>query len=197
MKNNLFITTLVILFTLNGCSNKKPTVSKIKSWELNSGSSSIAIVTTKNSSISETSEFTSFSGNIDEKGNLHITIDLSSLETNIPIRNQRIQKHLFQTDLFPTADIHTSLKPSDLEIGVHSISFDVDLHGVSGIVEGQFMVFEQQGNKIITLYKPLIIHANMFGLENGITTLKNLANLQTIDLTVPLNIVLTFEAKNQ
>ena len=197
MKNNLVIATMVILFALIGCNNKKPTINKMKSWELNSESSSIAIVTTKNNSVSETSDFTSFSGNIDKDGNLLITIDLSSLETNIPIRNQRVQKHLFQTDLFPTADIHTTLKPSDLEIGVHSISFDVDLHGVSGIVDGQFMVFEQQGKKIITLYKPLIIHANMFGLENGITTLKNLARLETIDLTVPLNIILTFEAKNQ
>ena len=162
-------------------------------WILNQDYSSIAIVTTKNNSISEVSEFTSFSGGINSNGYLEISIDLNSLETNIPIRNERIQNLLFDTKSFPSADIHTQLKPEDLTIGVHTISFDVDFHGVSSILTAQFMVFEQYGNKVITLHKPLVINASSFGLEGGINALKSIANLNDISFTVPMNIILSFE----
>lgn len=185
------IIAISILF-LAACSPNKKT-NQPKSWALNQELSSLAIVTTKNNKVSEVSEFTKFKGSINSSNYLSIEIDLASLETNIPIRNERISKHLFEIGLFPTADIHTQLKPEDLTPGTHKITFDVDLHGVSGILNAEFMVFEQHGKKIITLHKPLIVGADMFGLEQGITTLKNIAKLQSIDFTVPMNIVLTFE----
>jgi len=184
------ITVLSILLVLTACQDHK--ISGHRLWKLNPERSKISIVTTKNNSISEVSEFKNFSGNIDGNNHLKISIDLSSLETNIPIRNERIQKHLFQTELYPTADIHAQLKPKNLDNGLHTVSFDVDLHGISAIIQAEFMVFEQNGNKVITLHKPLVINASDFALENGITTLKNLAKLNTIDFTVPIHLVLTF-----
>jgi len=190
--NNHILAHLAILFVLitGGCQPHKPT--KINSWKLNTAYSNIAIITTKNDSISEVSAFNSFSGTINKNNFLSIEINLKSLETNITIRNQRIQKHLFQSDLYPTADIHTQLKPEDLTPGVHTITFDVDLHGVSGILTAEFMVFEQFGNKVITLHAPLIIKAEDFALEHGIVTLRKLAKLNSIDFTVPINLVLSF-----
>ncbi len=191
--NKNLITALTVLFVFNACQQHKTV--EIRSWKLNPEYSKVSIITTKNNSISEVSDFKSFSGNIDSNNNLKISIDLSSLETNIPIRNERIGKHLFQTELYPTADIHTQLKPEDLNNGIHSVSFDVDLHGVSAIVQAEFLVFEQHGNKVITLHKPLVIKASNFALENGITTLKNIAKLQSIDFTVPIHLILTFEQR--
>jgi polyisoprenoid-binding protein YceI len=185
------IITLSIIF-LAACSPNKKT-NQSKSWVLNQESSSLAIVTTKNNKVSEVSEFTKFKGSINQANYLSIELDMTSLETNIPIRNERIGKHLFETDLYPTAEIHTQLKPEDLTPGAHTITFDVDLHGVSGILNAEFMVFEQYEKKIITLHTPLIVNADMFGMELGITTLKNIAKLQNIDFTVPIHIVLTFE----
>lgn len=166
---------------------------KNHSWTINNDYSTINIITTKNNAISEVSHFQSFSGTINEDLYLNIEIDLKSLETNIPIRNERIQKYLFASDAFPTADIHTQLKPEDLTPGVHNITFDVDMHGVSAILTAEFMVFEQFGNKIITLHKPLIINAKTFGFVEGIGVLKKLAHLDSINLTVPVNLTLTFE----
>lgn len=190
------LTTISIIFIVlltSSCLQHK--VEKSKSWVLNPEYSSISIITTKNNKVSEVSEFKIFSGKINSSNYLSIEIDLQSLETNIPIRNERIQKHLFQTEIFPTADIHVQLKPEDLTAGVHHITFDVDLHGVSGILQAEFMVIEQHGNKVITLHKPLIIKAESFNLENGITTLKNIAKLQSIDFTVPIHIVLSFNSE--
>lgn len=195
-KNNLG-SYIILIFTsllISACEQHKAPLEN-KTWILNQDSSSISIITTKNNSISEVSDFKNFSGNIDSNNNLKIRIDLSSLETNIPIRNERIGKHLFQIDLYPTADIHTQLKPEYLNNGAHSVSFDVDLHGLSTIVQAEFMVFEQGGNKVITLHKPLVIKASDFALEKGITTLKNIAKLNSIDFTVPLHLILIFEPK--
>ena len=197
----IYLTILSVLSFTTACQHKveqstnKSQTTTPQSWKLNSEYSSISIITTKNNSKSEVSNFTKFSGGIKSNGEFSIVIDLKSLETNIPVRNERIQKHLFNTDTYPTAEIHTLLKPDDLTIGVHNISFDVDLHGLSSIMSAEFMVFEQYGNKIITLHKPLIINASTFGLENGITTLKNIAKLQNISFTVPLNLTLSFEVE--
>ncbi|MFK8010897.1 MAG: YceI family protein, partial [Marinicellaceae bacterium] len=141
----------------------------------------------------EVSHFTQFMGTINQNGKLTLNIDLNSLETNIPIRNERIQKHLFQTDIYKTADIHAQIKPEHLQPGIHKIAFDVDLHGLSALLNAEFMVLEQFGNKIVTLHKPLIINASTFGLENGVDVLRKLAHLDSINYTVPVNFILTFE----
>lgn len=192
--NKQIVTTFIIIAItiLSACQTQNKTKKK-ESWVLNSENSSIAITTIKNNQISEVSYFKSFSGNINQAGYLNISIDLNSLETNIPIRNERMAKHLFETDLYPTADIHTQLKPGDLDTGVHNITFDADLHGVSSILTAEFMVTEQLGNKVITLHKPLIINASSFALEQGITTLRKLAKLNAIANTVPLHLILTFQ----
>ena len=199
MKNNtiriifgFFLSTILASCQYKTTQNNITPTSDI-TWKLNPEYSTLSIITTKNNSIAEVSEFTDFTGQISPDGSLLITLNMNSLETNIPIRNERIQQHLFQTDIYDTAEIRAILKPKDLNIGVHTITFDVDLHGVSAILEAEFMVFEQFENKIVTLHKPLIINAKTFGLENGITTLKNLASLDTIDLSVPVNLILSFQ----
>lgn len=192
--NKKLIATLLVSFLfLSACQQHKTKSYKNQVWKLIPESSSISIITTKNNKVSEVSNFKTFSGKISQTNYLEIEIDLNSLETNIPIRNQRISKHLFQTDIFPTALIHTQLKAEGLTQGIHTVTFDVDLHGVSGIVEAEFMVFEYYSNKVVILHKPLIIQAKMFGLENGITKLKEMAKLQSINFTVPVDITLTFE----
>lgn len=190
MKVSIAIFTIVITLFISACNQHKKTP---QAWVLNKDSSTISITTTKNNSVSEVSKFTSFTGSISASGYFEISINLDSLETNIPIRNERIQEHLFETHLFPTADIHAQLKPEDLETGVHSITFDADLHGLSSILTAEFMVVEQNGNKVITLHKPLIINANTFALEKGISTLQNMAMLQSIANTVPVHLILTFK----
>lgn len=192
MKNKIFLSSIAVLLILSISACQPHKTPQVNSWQLSTEYSKISIITTKNDSISEVSSFTSFKGSINKNNYLTIEIDLKSLETNIPIRNERIQKHLFQSDMYPTADIHTQLTPEQLTAGVHNITFDVDLHGVSGILTAEFMVFEQFGNKVITLHSPLIVKAEDFGLEHGIVTLRKLAKLNSIDFTVPVNLTLSF-----
>lgn len=182
---------LISLLLLSACTQHK--INHTENWKLNTELSNISIITTKNNKTSEVSDFKTINGSINSSNHLSIEINLNSLETNIPIRNQRISEHLFHTDLYPAAEINTQLKPEDLTIGVHEISFDVDFHGVSSILKAEFMVVKQSGKLFITLHNPLIINARTFGLEDGIKTLRKIAKLQSIDFTVPIHLVLIFE----
>lgn len=191
LKMNRFLIILILLF-LSACATTNQ--HRNSTWVLNKEFSKVSIITTKNNKISEVSEFKSITGKI-INNSLEISIDLNSLETNIAIRNERIRNILFETSSFPTADIHAQLKAEDLNQGVHTITFDIDLHGVSAIIEAEFLVTEYYSNKIIMLHKPLIIKADMFGLEQGISTLKDIAHLQSINFTVPVDITLEFQQK--
>jgi polyisoprenoid-binding protein YceI len=184
---------LLVIISLSACNNHKQTSSKVSSWQLSPEFSTISFITTKNDSISEVSHFTQFNASIDENYKFSASIDLKSLESNIPIRNERIQAHLFESDTFPTAEIHAQLSAEDLMDGVHEIEFDLDLHGVSNILHAEFMVQNKDDTKIVTLHKPLVVSADYFGMKQGVTTLRTMANLNSINFTVPMHLILTFE----
>ena len=72
-------------------------------WVLDESKSEISFISIKNLSIAETHEFRNLSGTIDDEGNLEIKIPLSSVETKITIRNERMKKMLFETSKFANA----------------------------------------------------------------------------------------------
>lgn len=187
------IILIVLTLCLNACGIHKSNTAQQQSWSLNSDLSTISILTTKNNSITEVSEFTSFNATIDENYKFNAVIDLKSLETRIPIRNERIQKHLFESEMFPSAEVHVQLRPEHLKDGVHDIKFDVDLHGVSNILHAEFLVLNKGDSMTVTLHKPFVVSADYFGMKQGVTTLQKIANLMSIDFTVPIHIILTFE----
>ena len=153
------------------------------------------MITTKNNNITEVSDFKVFQASIDKDNKFSAVIDLKSLESYIPIRNERIQTHLFESEIFPKAEIHAQLSPENLNDGVHQIEFDVDLHGASTILNAEFMVQTNGNSKTVTLHKPFVVNADYFGMKQGVDTLKIMANLNSISYTVPMHIILTFEKK--
>ena len=74
-------------------------------WQLDNNQSHLTFVTIKATHIAEVHRFTQLQGSLNPAGQADIEIALASLETNIPIRNERMQQMLFDTDLFPSASI--------------------------------------------------------------------------------------------
>ena len=64
-------------------------------WAL-SDSSRIGFVSIKNNSIGENNAFERVSGSISASGEVSLSVDLSSVETGVGIRNERLQKMLFE-----------------------------------------------------------------------------------------------------
>ena len=78
-------------------------------WSLNNEASTLSFVTVKAEHVAEVHTFDVLSGEIDDDGNVDITIELASVNTLIPIRNERMQAMLFETNLFPQGNIEAQI----------------------------------------------------------------------------------------
>jgi polyisoprenoid-binding protein YceI len=171
----------------------------VAEWSLINDESTISFTSTKKSSISEVHYFKTIRGTINEKGNLALTIDLSSVETNIPIRNERMIKMLFEISQFANATLTTTInsqKITNLKEGdthLDTLTFETSLHGVSQKIKTPVKFIKLSNNKLmLILEKPVVINASQFGLEKGIEQLKAIAKLPSISTAAPVTFSLTF-----
>lgn len=167
-------------------------------WELESERSSINFISVKNSAIAETHSFTSLVGYIGKNGTVQVSIDLNSAETLIPIRNERLQKLLFETAEFPNATVSAKVDPAVLaavtEGGTVSTEIPVTLglHGMEQKLTVAVTVFSDGGSLRVMSSRPLILSAADFGLVAGIEALTEVAGLASISTAVPVTLNLQF-----
>lgn len=171
-------------------------------WMLDGNNSSLKSVSTKKNSVSEVHHFSSMTGTISDDGKATVVIDLSSVETNIPIRNERMQTMLFNVAEFAKTTITTVVDMSQLDNsqigGVYSIVNDltVDLHGVQKTYAAKLTVMRLTENKIaIVSTDPVIVQASDFGLEAGIEKLREVAGLPSIATSVPITFIMVYNQK--
>ena len=171
----------------------------VADWSLDNNNSRLNFVTTKKGSVSEIQTFKSLSGNIDAKGHINFSIDLNSVDTAIPIRDERMQEHLFNTAKFPAMTLTATIASDTLSAmtsgtsKVIDIKADINLHGIKATMPASVLVSKlSKGTILVTSYKPVIIKADTFKLTAGIDKLKALAKLPSIDYTVPVSFSLTF-----
>ena len=76
-------------------------------WQLDTDGSQISFVTVKAGDIAEVHSLSKLSGNVSfgegHSGEVNLDIHLESVETSIPIRNERILEFLFEVAQFPLA----------------------------------------------------------------------------------------------
>jgi polyisoprenoid-binding protein YceI len=185
----IFTLLLGLLFTLPSLAN----------WQLSNEKSQFNFVTTKKGSGTEVHQFTQLKGDVSAKGEVNLIVDLTSVETNISIRNERMQKFLFETDLFPQAIFTTSVEQHDIEtlqvgeIVQIDLAGEISLHGLTQKINTQVQVIKLQDNALlVSSLKPVIIQAKAFNLETGIEKLKTLAALPSINHSVLVTFSLHF-----
>ena len=172
--------------------------SALAGWQLDSKQSLINFVSIKKSTIAEVHHFKSLSGGV-EDGVAKISIDLLSVETNIPIRNERMQSLLFDTSkyssAFITATIDTS-KLNSLTVGQRyqeELELKLDLHGITNNITATVSVTKLSDDSIMVhSVSPVILKASDFGLDQGIEALRSIAKLPVISLAVPVTFNLIF-----
>lgn len=170
-------------------------------WQLDNDYSRLNFVSVKKNKIGEAHHFTQLKGSLSDKGQLSIEIPLISVETLIPIRNERMQKMLFESKMFPTADITAKVDPKHFnlkngESKIITLGGDVGLHGVNKLVDVQVMITRVSSNKLqVVSMKPIILNPADFGLDKGVMKLQAVAKLPSITQSVPVSFVLTFNDK--
>lgn len=169
-------------------------------WKVNNAFSHVNFVSVKKSAIGEAHTFKQVAGTLTEAGTFTLSIPLETVETNIPIRNERMRAHLFETDKFPELMLSAKIdmkQVSGLKVGesvVLNINADIGFHGVDQLVPVSAMVTRSADNKLlVNSVKPVIVSPKTFGLEAGVLKLQALAKLPSITMSVPVSFVLTLE----
>lgn len=170
-------------------------------WELNADESSFNFSSTKNGDITEQHSIGSLVGEADFTGQIVVRLDLSTVDTGIEIRDQRMREFLFEVDKYPVArieadydlDVLGEIAPGSEQI--ITLPFAVKLHGVEKEMTLAVKINRPEwGRVIITPAGDFIIEAADFNMEEGLLTLKGLAGLEDISTQVPITFKLVFEA---
>ncbi|MGK0338632.1 MAG: hypothetical protein ACJAWF_003263 [Candidatus Azotimanducaceae bacterium] len=139
------------------------------------------------------------SGIISEDGQARVIIDLDSVETLIPIRNERMRSLLFKTTEYSEAFVSVDLamgKFNTLATGssmMESLEVDVTISGVTAAVTVPVTVTRSADSVIVSSIKPAVISAGNWGLMPGIEALRAIAGLTSITPTVPVSFTLKFD----
>lgn len=162
---------------------------------LNNDHSTVSFVSIKKGSAGEAHSFNQMEGTLSDKGELSLTIDLSSVETKIPIRNDRMKQMLFKTDKYPKMMLTASVDADIAEGEMKPVTAEamLDLHGIKEKVAVNAIVTKTGGKIMAVSQSPVIISAATFDMEEGVKALQEVAKLPSIATAIPVSFVLVFE----
>jgi len=168
-------------------------------WSVDNGTSTLSFVTVKVEHVAEVHTFDRLSGSISPSGAVNIEIELASVNTLVPIRNERMQSMLFETNLFPTAAITGAVDIAAfaaMNAGSSekvALTFDLSLRAQSQTYTTDVMVTRLSSGLMVSTIKPIIVTAESFDLLNGVQALREVAGLPSISRAVPVTFQLMLE----
>jgi len=194
MHDRLKLNTLLVVLAL-----LLPGSAALAQWELDNTRSTVNFVSIKNDSVAEIHSFSSLVGYIGLDGKVQLGIDLGSVETLVPIRNERMRELLFETVTFPSANISAQVDPTIIATvaqgGVVTTDLPVtlSLHGQQKSLTIPVVVVGEGDSRLrVFSSRPVLINAADFSLDGGITALREIAGLKSINTAVPVTLQLLF-----
>jgi polyisoprenoid-binding protein YceI len=168
--------------------------------QLNPAKSSLHFVSIKNNSVGEVLTFNKLVGSINEEGVAILEIDLTSINSQVEIRDDRMRASLFEVADFPVATITTQVDMEQLKsLGIGEVLYtelkaSLNLHGEQSNVFASVQVFKGSDKALtVTTTYPIMVNARTFNLVEGIGTLRKLAGLNVISSVVPVSFSLVYE----
>jgi len=172
--------------------------SALAAWQLDNANSQLNFVSVKAGDIAEVHRFTQLSGSVNAKGEVAVTVHLASVDTLIPLRDERMREFLFETGIFPTASIQgqLELEPyASLDAGESialPVTLQLDLHGKRVAFVADLLVARLSADRMmITTRAPILLNTEDFEMGAGVLELRELAGLDSISKSVPVSFVLT------
>jgi len=168
-------------------------------WNLVNEESRLNFISIKASDIAEIHTFKELSGSVKDNGQAQVVINLSSLETLIPIRNERMGNLLFETKVYPVASFKLKLDLQTFLLTEVGKSSDVTLRGLLELKGKQFTMPVKisvtrlsDQSFLVKSSEPLLLNADSLGLSDGIESLRVIAGLPSISKSVPVTFSLIF-----
>ena len=176
------------------------TQATLADWRL-TAASKVGYVSIKNNVIAEHNYFSGVTGSLNKKGQLKVSIDLSTVETQVDIRNQRMRDLFFEVMQYPEAVVTAQLDMQELaqvESGAPLElvkPFTLSLHGVESTAEAHLRIVSVGGRAWVSTVRPILISAADFGLEGGVAALRKIAGLEAIAAVVHVSVNLKLVKK--
>jgi hypothetical protein len=171
-------------------------------WQLNPEQSSLNFVSVKNSTVAETHQFTNLSGSWSEQGAVQIQIPVASIETHIPIRNQRILDFVLNAKRYTEITALANIKPDSiagLGVGkstVITLPLTLNLAGETMTLMTNIRVLKVNATTIqATTESPIILNVDTAKLTAGVDKLQQLAKLNDISKIVPVTFSVSFSTE--
>lgn len=165
-------------------------------YRLNVETAVVGVTSTKNDRISERHQIKFKMGTVSSTGQVDLVLDLGTTDTNIPIRNERMQQHLFAGS--PLATLSTQLLPevfAKARAGqpiAEPVVVTLVVNGVSQVLSMTMLLAQDQMGGL-TVSGQTEIDVSQLGYGPGIEILRNLAGLVSISTQVPVDFVLPFD----
>lgn len=167
-------------------------------WQVSSQDSVVNFISVKKGDVAEVHKFTQVSGTLDEKGSFNLSIPLTSVWTDIEVRDVRMKEVLFETARYPSVDLTAKVDAAAIDKlpigGMSSLSLEarLALHGDTKTILVNVRVAKlSEDQLLVTSEYPIIVNAADFGLTSGVDKLRELAGLSAISQAVPVSFVLT------
>lgn len=168
-------------------------------WQLESSDSSLHFVSVKNELVAETHHFKQLNGSWDGKS-VSIDIDVSSMDTQIPIRNERIWQYVLNAGQFAAITVTAPLSTdslSGLQTGqstVQTLPLTVSIAGQAAQLNAAVRISRLNNTTLLaTTEAPIMLNTNSFNLTAGVAKLQELAGLKSIEPVVPVSFSVLFK----
>lgn len=190
MKSLLFVTAIMSMIA-------GPTLAG--DWKLDSTASKIAFASIKNDYVGEVHTFKELSGSVSDEGVADIAIDLSSVETLIDIRNERMAEHVFK--MLPSARLTAQLDLSEAQKVAVGDMMTMDVEAVLSLVGTEVDVYTEMvmvrlsEDRVMVMSNDMaFLETDTAGIDEGIDKLQELAGLDMIARAVPVTVRFVFDA---
>ncbi len=192
-------------FLFAACSSIPTGGALAPAYSVDSNRSSVSFVSTKAGAagvggVTETMRFTRYSGGLDAAGKVTLNIDLSSIDSGIEIRDDRMRTMLWNVKATPQA-IFTAQLPAEALKQVSSSNQIVDVAGqlqmagqTKPVAANLLVTNAGNGQLHVSTRMPVVINANDYGLKNGVEALREVVGLNFIGTAAPVSLSLTLKA---
>lgn len=170
-------------------------------WQLVGDQSMLAFGSVKSGKVGEIHHFKNLTGKASDAGQVDVSIALGSVETNIPIRNERMIEFLFggadaTASLSATVDggVIGALQPGQTTLV--PVQGTLEFNGESMPMRTEMFVARLSAQRLlVTTDKMIMLSTAEAGIDAGIDKLMEVAGLPSIERVSPVTLRLVFEAQ--
>lgn len=168
-------------------------------WVLDNKGSALNFASVKNGTIVEAHLFSELAGRVTTSGAARLEVTLGSIDTMIPIRDERLREILFEIARYPRAVFESDVPAGKFgamavgETESYEMKGSLTLHGATSEFIVPVTITRNSASSFsVASQRPLVISALTFGLADGVEALRKIAGLQAITPAVPVSFSLVF-----